>query len=142
MAVRLKVVEGPGAGTIYFLSDGESKVFGRSANADVHITDPLLSRHHLMIRASPSGGVLLDLDSSNGTFLNGRLVKEAPLDSDDKIKAGNTVLEVTIEGLRSGVPEPGDKVETVRALIFCSRCHRAVCLGERQTLPWQAYVCD
>ena len=142
MAVRLKVVEGPNPGTIYFLGEGESKVFGRSSSADVQVTDPLLSRHHVMIRGSPTGGIILDLDSSNGTFVNGRLVKEAPLDSGDKIKIGNLVFEVELERKGPFAAPHVDKVETVRALMFCSRCHRAVTLGERAPKPWEAFLCD
>ncbi|HVY61965.1 MAG TPA: FHA domain-containing serine/threonine-protein kinase, partial [Planctomycetota bacterium] len=142
MAVRLKVVEGPNAGTIYFLGEGESKVFGRSSSADIQLPDPLLSRHHVMVRGSPAGGLVLDLDSSNGTYLNGRLVKEAPLETGDKLKIGNIVLECELERRGAFAQAALDKVETVRALVFCSRCHRGVLLGERAPLPWEAFVCD
>jgi pSer/pThr/pTyr-binding forkhead associated (FHA) protein len=140
MPVRLTVVEGPSAGTVYFLGEGESKVFGRATSADVRIADALLSRHHVMVRGTAAGGLVLDLDSSNGTFLNGRLVKEAPLDTGDRIKIGNVVFQVHLE--QPTAPGAGDKVPTVRALMFCTRCYRGVVLGDRQLPPWEAFVCD
>jgi len=139
--VRLRVLEGPNQGTVYFLGAGESKVIGRSGTADITIADPLLSRHHLMVRGSQEGGVLLDLDSSNGTFVNGRLIRETPLASGDKVKLGGVLLGVELEGRAPIAPGSGDKVETVRALIFCSRCMRAVNAGNDPPHPTIAFVC-
>jgi hypothetical protein len=141
--VRLRVVEGPNAGTVYFFGEGDSKVLGRSSTADITIPDPLLSRHHLMVRGSAEGALLLDLDSSNGTFVNDRLVRERHLASGDKIKIGNVLLEAEVEGrapLAAGVT---DKVATVRALMFCTRCMRAVqAASESAAGPWEPFVCD
>ncbi len=142
MPVKLKVIEGPGTGCIYVLGEGESKIFGRHPSADVMLPDPLLSRHHLMVRASHGGGLILDLDSSNGTFLNGHLVKEAPVDSGDRIAIGSVVLEVDVERPSLDLADRASP-DTVKALRFCSRCHRAV-LQEAgiPVPPWELFICE
>ncbi len=147
MPVRLRVLTGPLAGTIYFLAEGEGKVFGRSTTADVRVHDALVSRHHIMVRGSAAGGILFDLDSSNGTFLNGRLVKESSLETGDQIKVGSTTFEVSVERrAREAPPEAGDRVETKRALVFCTRCLRATTAPEGEEAavapPWEPFVCD
>ncbi len=147
MTVKLKVLDGSGKGCIYVLGEGDSKVFGRHTSADIVIADPLLSRHHLMVRASAGSCVILDLDSSNGTFLNGQLVKEAPVDTGDRVRIGNEVFEVEIDRVRpSRGASPGDASETVKALRFCGRCHKAVLVaGMMPAVPassWEVFVCD
>jgi serine/threonine protein kinase len=142
LPVKIKVVEGAETGCIYVLAEGESKVFGRHPSADVVIPDPLLSRHHLMVRAAHGGCLILDLDSSNGTFLNGQLVKEAPVQSGDRVAIGNVMLEVEIDTKPRPVNDRSSP-ETIKALRFCSRCHRAVLLEKGLLLaPWELFVCE
>jgi pSer/pThr/pTyr-binding forkhead associated (FHA) protein len=67
-------------------------ILGRSRKADIPIADFLLSRKHCSILPSPSGFRLMDLKSSNGTFLNGVRVDKSDLTFDDIIEMGNTVI--------------------------------------------------
>lgn len=67
-------------------------VLGRSRHADIPIRDHLLSRKHCSIVPEAEGLRLIDLKSSNGTFLNGNRVDRSPLKSDDVIEIGNTVI--------------------------------------------------
>ncbi|MFC4783615.1 FHA domain-containing protein [Nocardioides sp. MAHUQ-72] len=48
---------------------------GREPDNDVVVADPLVSRHHAVVERESGEGVLLDLDSYNGTFLNGSRVE-------------------------------------------------------------------
>jgi hypothetical protein len=71
-------------------------VLGRSRDADVFLQDGEVSRRHA--RFETNGGVvyLEDLQSSNGTFLNGRRVTEAiEIRAGDEIDVGTTRLVVT-----------------------------------------------
>src|SRR5207244_417627 len=63
---------------------------GRETDNDVVVTAPLASRHHARIVPSEGRWFLADLESSNGTFLNGeRLLGEARwLQSGDTIAVG------------------------------------------------------
>jgi diguanylate cyclase (GGDEF)-like protein len=67
---------------------------GRSSEATIMLRDTLVSRLHLAIGFNPeTGGYLIkDLQSTNGSFLNGVRITEAALKESDKILIGNTIL--------------------------------------------------
>lgn len=76
---RLHVVAGPDAGGVHLLHGGEIRI-GRSADADVPLDDPDVSRLHCAVTVAPDGGVsVADLDSTNGTTLDGRRVGPRPV---------------------------------------------------------------
>lgn len=89
---QLVVVEGPNRGKKFTLSKDVVKV-GKRENNDLVITDTTVSRNHLEIVYKEDSFLLRDLDSTNGTFINGTRVKEAYLAPGDHIKVGNTTLE-------------------------------------------------
>ena len=76
----------------------EEVTLGRALEADVRINDTQVSRQHAKIIAMHNAErnvtdyVLNDLDSRNGTFLNGRRVRREILDNGDKITIGDTIL--------------------------------------------------
>src|SRR3954468_2309136 len=56
---------------------------GRAADNDIGICDALASRHHARLVATPSGVQIQDVNSANGTFVNGERIKaKAPADDD------------------------------------------------------------
>ena len=64
---------------------------GRGENADARLDDKQMSRIHFVIAPKADGHVLADCKSSNGTFVNGKLVEgEIALKPDDRIRAGQT----------------------------------------------------
>src|SRR5207244_6372784 len=69
----------------------EEVILGRALEADVRINDTLVSRQHARVHAvtdpksSRTSYILTDMDSRNGTFLNGRRVERAKLQNGDKI---------------------------------------------------------
>ena len=67
-------------------------VIGRSADCGVVVADARASRQHTEIRAHGNGFVAHDLDSMNGTLVNGAAIREQPLADGDEIRLGNTVL--------------------------------------------------
>lgn len=74
-------------------------VLGRSTETHFQIDDDGVSRKHAKVMMSGSGGFqLVDLGSTNGTFLNGAKVTTATLADGDKIQIGsNTVLKFSIQ---------------------------------------------
>ena len=67
---------------------------GREAVCDLVVPDINASRSHAEVRRDPSGAWLVsDLGSTNGTFLNGRQSKSAPLRPGDNVTIGTTDLE-------------------------------------------------
>jgi Protein of unknown function (DUF3662)/FHA domain len=67
-------------------------VIGRSKDCDVQIADPNASRRHAELRQEGSAYWLIDLDSTNGTTVNGHRTARAKLDSGDVITIGSTDL--------------------------------------------------
>ena len=67
-------------------------ILGRSRKADIPIHDHLLSRKHCTIVPDRAGLHLVDLKSSNGTFLNGNRIERVKVKSEDVIEIGNTVM--------------------------------------------------
>jgi hypothetical protein len=67
-------------------------VIGRSKDCDVQIADPNASRRHAELRQEGSAYWLIDLDSTNGTSVNGHRTARAKLDDGDVITIGSTDL--------------------------------------------------
>jgi hypothetical protein len=67
-------------------------MLGRNADCSVVVADARASRQHAEIRAQGNGFVIHDLDSMNGTLVNGTAVRQHPLADGDEIRLGNTVL--------------------------------------------------
>jgi two-component system cell cycle response regulator len=66
---------------------------GRGTDVDFRLPDEGVSRHHLRVVALSDGTVLLtDLESTNGTFVNGKKVTSAVLGDGDKIQIGSTAI--------------------------------------------------
>ncbi|MEY9875485.1 hypothetical protein ABH931_004986 [Streptacidiphilus sp. MAP12-33] len=77
-SAALHVVAGPDAGGIHLLHPGRV-VVGRSAEADVPVDDPDVSRFHLTLEVGPEGRVTVcDPGSTNGTVLDGARVGAEP----------------------------------------------------------------
>jgi len=87
-----------GIGRMHKLDRAEV-VMGRSTEAEFQIEDDGISRKHAKVLADGTGAFrLMDLGSTNGTFLNGSRVDTAPLKDGDKIQIGsNTVLKFSLQ---------------------------------------------
>src|SRR3954465_1452596 len=70
--------------------DKRRVVIGRSKDADIQVEDPNVSRRHAEVRQEGSAYWLVDLDSTNGTEVNGRQLKRAKLRPGDTITVGST----------------------------------------------------
>jgi pSer/pThr/pTyr-binding forkhead associated (FHA) protein len=67
-------------------------VLGRSKECDVQVPDPNVSRRHAELRQEGGAWWLVDLDSTNGTLLNGKRVQRAKLSDGDTIRLGELEL--------------------------------------------------
>jgi transcriptional regulator with GAF, ATPase, and Fis domain len=88
---RIQVAAGPLADSTYFLTDAEIRI-GRDPSNSLSIGDLSLSRRHCILAREGDGYTLRDLDSRNGTFVNGRVVLETQLNHGDQISVGESVL--------------------------------------------------
>ncbi len=99
-APYLIVITSPSSSTVgrmYRISKDEI-VLGRGIQSDILVDDDGVSRYHAKIVVRGDKRYLVDLESTNGTFLNGVKTKEAPLNEGDKIQMGRaTVLKYTVQ---------------------------------------------
>ncbi|MEV7088766.1 FHA domain-containing protein [Streptomyces sp. NPDC093085] len=94
---QLHVVAGPDAGGVHLLHGGQIRI-GRSAEAEVPLDDPDVSRLHCAVTVAEDGGVTVaDLRSTNGTTLEGAPVGGAPvrLAPGALLRIGESALRLT-----------------------------------------------
>ncbi|CAL9450118.1 hypothetical protein SUDANB120_02425 [Streptomyces sp. enrichment culture] len=102
---QLHVVAGPDAGGVHLLHPGMIRI-GRSADADVPLDDPDVSRLHCTVTVLPDGRVAVaDLDSTNGTTLDGAEVgrRPVPLAPGALLRIGESTLRL-VEGAAPPLP--------------------------------------
>jgi two-component system cell cycle response regulator len=93
----LVILHGRGVGNRFILNKPSTTV-GRIPDNDIEINDPLVSRKHSrIVQEAPDKFVLIDLGSTNGTYLNDGRIEEAGLTDGDKVKIGETVLRFSFQ---------------------------------------------
>jgi two-component system, cell cycle response regulator len=90
----LTVVSGPSTGRAFSVAEGGAEtVIGRGRDVQVRIDDAGVSRAHAQVRETTDGVYEVeDLGSTNGTFVDGRRVERAELQSGDRIHIGPNVV--------------------------------------------------
>lgn len=97
MQIRLRVIAGPQTGRDFTFEQHETFMIGRSQDVQFCLSeDRYFSRHHCLLEIAPPQCFLRDLNSTNGTYVNGIKVETAHLKNGDKIQGGETVLEVEV----------------------------------------------
>ena len=105
---RLVITTGTGEGQEFKLR--AKATLGRAPDNDIILEDPKVSRHHAVIAFTEERYSITDLESANGTFVNGIRVREPhhPLRAEDIIALGDTELtfyEVP-PSAKTALPEP------------------------------------
>ncbi|MGA8489939.1 MAG: sigma 54-interacting transcriptional regulator, partial [Terriglobales bacterium] len=91
MNPRLLAIAGPLKDSTFALPNGEIHI-GRDPSNLLSISDPSLSRHHCALSRDGDGYKIRDLDSRNGTSVNGVAVKETRLRHGDQISVGDSIF--------------------------------------------------
>ena len=92
---KLYVERGPLRGKEIALEEGKVYVLGRDTSCALTFPDQLTSRQHFTVRMSKGRYLLRDLNSSNGTYVNGELVrKTSELKLGDQVEVGETLLSL------------------------------------------------
>ncbi len=103
----LKLISGNQQGLNVTLTAGRPLIIGRK-HGDLVLDDQLISSRHARIVPRDSGWVLQDLGSTNGTTLDGKLVREAPLQPGSEIGVGNTRMVLFLDNDEpEGIPSVG-----------------------------------
>ena len=104
MRPRLLVIAGPSKDSTIPLPDGEATL-GRDPTNAVAVADASVSRKHCLLRQEEDGRFQIkDLDSRNGTLLNGLAVKEQWLRHGDEIATGDSVFLFLLEDEDQALP--------------------------------------
>jgi len=89
---ELRTVEGPHAGGTFAL-DRESAVLGRHPDCDIVLDSGAVSRQHARIQRVDGKFYIEDMQSRNGTYVNGRQIRERyPLSDQDRITLCDVVM--------------------------------------------------
>ena len=96
MRPRLLVIAGPSKDSTIPLPNGEATI-GRDPTNVVPLVDPSVSRKHCLLRPEDGRFQIRDLESRNGTLVNGEPVKEQWLRHGDEIATGDSVFLFLVE---------------------------------------------
>jgi hypothetical protein len=90
---KLVAVGGKLRGKEYVLADGENTL-GRASDCSHQIVADGISKKHLQITVNNETAFIEDLGSSNGTIVNGKVIKKLTIKDGDKIALPNVILQV------------------------------------------------
>jgi FOG: FHA domain len=83
---------------VFRILPGGVRTVGRATGADFIVDAALVSRVHCRLTALPDGELeVRDLDSTNGTFVNGERIERARLADGDRLQVGRLELVVSRE---------------------------------------------
>ena len=112
MLVKLKILSGSNAGKELKVSSSKFLI-GRGEDCSLRARSDKISRHHCVMKVEASKIVIRDLDSRNGTYVNGeRLKAPCELQMGDVIKVGPLEFELLVDHSLGGEKKP--KVQDIK----------------------------
>lgn len=96
--LSLAVISGPDSGKIFQIAKPRV-VIGRQG-ADINVDDPEISRAHAAVEIAGEHVTLVDLGSTNGTYIGEEPVSEAPLENQAEFTVGGTTLMLIVTSPR------------------------------------------
>ncbi len=111
---------------------GDTIIIGRAVENDIVITSKRVSREHARVRREGWRVILEDLDSTNGTFLNGeRVLTSAELRDEDRVKIGDVTLTFHDPDITyRDTPFPDLEVDAAAGVVRVDR--RAIALSAKE----------
>lgn len=124
----LRIATGPLAGAVFSL---DRKVeIGRASNAAIQLVDPDVSRIHAAVFRTPSGFVVVDMLSTNGTWIGGDRIQRASLGVGEGFTIGESefMLDSFRDDIGIGGP-PADRIVDARVKCKTERIELVTVLG-------------
>ena len=94
---------------------------GRGASNHIVLDDPRISRQHARFAPERDGAVLYDLNSANGTVVNGVTITKHKLQPEDVIRFGRYAFKIEEHALIEGAPDPDVETPTLVATESVAR---------------------
>lgn len=122
--VRLIAEGGPYEGRIFDLPPLQEIAVGRAVDNDLVLDDPSLSRKHAKLRRLGGGRLdVADVNSANGTYVNGRKVDRAQLGPGDTLRFGELIFRLDGGGMMpraagAALPAAAAAPKTVQIAFF------------------------
>ncbi|HWG45615.1 MAG TPA: FHA domain-containing serine/threonine-protein kinase [Gemmataceae bacterium] len=107
MKIKLTIISGPHQGQEFVFDGHDTFLVGRTKDAHFQLSydDPYFSRRHFLVEVNPPRCRLIDLNSRNGTQLNGVRIQTTEVADGDEIGAGHTVFKVCVLAAESADKE-------------------------------------
>lgn len=93
---RLVAIGGPLSGGTFYLDEPVVSI-GRLVSNDIYLEDPFVSRHHSLIRNQGEQYVIEDVNSANGTYVDGERVDACQLREGSIIQIGGSRFRFRLE---------------------------------------------
>ena len=138
MGITLAVSGGPHKGKSFTFVGHDTFIVGRSPKSHFRLSeeDRYFSRIHFLIEANPPRCRLLDMNSRNGTFVNGERVENCELRDGDKIQAGRTVIRVSFhETAIAPAPTPPPAIVPIVELEEVEALDEVEAVDEVEVVP-------
>lgn len=132
--LTIQITNGPMLGTKYSIEENFDLIIGRGSDCNIIIpreADPKVSRHHCKLHISLPNVYLKDLNSTNGTFLDGkRVTEDMDITSGSVLHVGETNMKVQIiqptTCLNCSVVIPDNKMNSCHRagnVFLCDKCY-------------------
>lgn len=81
---------------LFRIRQGAVKTIGRAPGADLILDAALVSRVHCRLEAGDAAVEVVDLSSTNGTFVNDKRIDKATLQDGDRLRVGRVELQLSM----------------------------------------------
>lgn len=115
MKSKLVIIAGPLQGTVFEAAEDEVSI-GRDATSGIRLSDPSVSRQHSLLRREGECFKIVDLDSFNGTYVNGVPVLEHSLNHGDHVAVGDVLLLFLLHGAEDETPRPSVRLDDANVI--------------------------
>lgn len=125
-------------------------VFGREPGADIMIADPKISRRHGVLSIYRKYILLEDLNSTNGTYVNGKRVETHRIQLLDRIRVGDTFLKIDYKRCCEAKSEQAlyqaANIDSMTGILnrhaFMVRAQQELSFCKRNDSPLTVMMCD
>lgn len=118
MKIELTVITGKREGETFHVSEDQEIIVGRDSSTDLQLFDAGISRTHAIFRNKEGRAYVTDLESSNGTLVNGNQIETIELEDEDIVQIGSVrILVSLIEGPLAEIEE----IEADKMLVELDR---------------------